>query len=375
MVEISLYFHIPFCTKKCPYCHFFVLKDSPLQQKRFLDALKQEWELRLPLLAGKKQELRIVSLYFGGGTASLLSIEAYTEIFSWLQPYLNPNTEITLEGNPESLSLAYLQQMHALGVNRVSIGVQTLDNELLKKIGRGHDATLAIQSVENAQVSGIENISIDLMYDLPGQTLRSFEETLREAVNLPITHLSLYNLTIEPYTPFYKKKEQLQKEIPSSDESFLLLQKALEILPQAGFIRYEISAFAKNSLVSRHNSGYWTARPFLGYGPSAFSYWDKSRFSNLSNLLEYEKLLQAKQEPVDFRETLPPLAQYNELLAIRLRLLDPYTPPSPIPIETEKSLQKLCQEGLVQKKRGAYQLTEKGTSFYDSVAEELIALF
>lgn len=365
--ELSLYFHIPFCTKKCPYCHFFVVKDDPKYHQRFLDALKKEWALKKIGLQNKK----LVSVYFGGGTASLLSLEAYEEIFSWLRPYLTPEVEITLEANPEALELDYLKKCRSLGFNRISLGVQTLDNKLLKKIGRGHLAEEAINAVGNAKVSGFDNISLDLMYDLPLQTVESFEKTLKQVADLPITHLSLYNLTIEPFTPFYRKKELLKKELPTPEQSLQLLESALMHLDLANFARYEISAFAREGLLSKHNSGYWTGRPFLGFGPSAFSYSEGSRFSNVSNLIEYEKRLHEGSIPIDFSEILAPEDSYRELLAIRLRLLEWYTPLN-VPIALEKTLEELVEEGFLEKKNHAYRLSCRGALFYDTVASKII---
>lgn len=363
---LSLYFHIPFCTKKCPYCHFYVIKDDALLKKRFLEALRKEWEQKKHLLEGHE----IISVYFGGGTPSLLSASDFETIFSFLKV---PKTcEITVEANPESVSLSFMQSLNQLGVNRISLGVQSFDNSLLKKIGRTHNAEKALQAICDINKAGIDNISIDLMYDLPEQTIEIFEHTLETAVQQPITHISLYNLTIEPNTFFYRKKKQLQKTIPKEEESTTMLNNALSTFEKNSFVRYEISAFAKKGFHSRHNSGYWLGRSFLGFGPSAFSFFNKSRFSNINHFMTYEKSLNEGVWPTGFSETLSDEALFKELLAIRLRLLAfPISYPS-FPSSTIPSLQKLVKQGYICQKEGAISLTEKGALFYDSVAEELI---
>jgi len=369
---LSLYFHVPFCSKKCPYCHFYVIKENALLKKRYLSALKKEWEQKAPLLEGKN----ILSVYFGGGTPSVLDIKDFEYIFSFLS-LRTENMEITVEANPEKLHLSFIQELRNLGVNRISLGVQSFDDTLLKKIGRTHDAKKAIESIFDIAKAGIENLSIDLMYDLPEQTFAIFEKTLQQAIALPITHISLYNLTVEPNTAFYRKKRELQKKMPKDEESFLMLDKAISLFTLHHFNRYEISAFAKKGYHSRHNSGYWLGRSFLGYGPSAFSYFEGSRFSNVSDLIEYEKRLNNGKSPCDFSETLEPNAHYKELLAIRLRFLADHLSLSDfnehIPKDTSLVLQKLLDQEYIRESAGKICLTDKGTLFYDTVAEELVS--
>ncbi|MCB1115610.1 MAG: radical SAM family heme chaperone HemW, partial [Chlamydiia bacterium] len=258
----SLYFHFPFCKKKCPYCHFYVIPDR--DHGPFLEALEREWDMLQSLLAGKE----IVSVYFGGGTPSLC-LEGIEWVLSRVQ-----GQEITVETNPEDVTEEKIARLKELGVNRMSIGVQSLSNVLLKTLGREHTADGAIDAVLKAKNGGIDNITIDLMYELPYQTFELWKETVDRACALPIAHLSLYNLTFEPHTVFKKKEGALRPHLPSEEEAAKMLAYACETFEKSGLERYEISAFARENKRSIHNTGYWQGRPFLGLGPSAFSFWE-----------------------------------------------------------------------------------------------------
>lgn len=364
--EYSLYIHVPFCRKKCGYCHFYVLPYQESLVTQFLEGLKREVALRSPLFA----EGRLASIYLGGGTPSLLGPEGIAKILSLLPPH--QNIEVTLEVNPEGITESLMTQFAAIGINRVSLGVQSLDDALLTTLTRDHSSQTAIDAILATKKGGIDNISIDLMYDIPFQTLISWENTLQRLSSLPITHLSLYNLTIEPFTSFHKKRAHLIAHIPHEDLSLQLLKRACTHLPSLGLHRYEISAFAKKGFTSHHNTGYWTGRPFLGLGPSAFSYWNHSRFQNTPHLKEYCTHLSQSLLPISFTETLPPTDQLKELLAIRLRLLDG-TSPSHLPPDTLQTLLILSTEGLLSHTQGHFSLTERGTLFYDTIASHLIA--
>lgn len=362
--NFSLYFHVPFCTRKCDYCHFYVIPDQAQFKAVYLKALKKEWELRSQKLPKKG----LASIYFGGGTPALLSPESIQTILSWISP--KSSCEITLEANPENISLELMEAFKSAGINRVSIGVQSLDNKLLTTLSRTHSAEKAIQAVEVCCKAGLGNLSIDLMYDLPGQTQKSWQHTLDLAVHLPISHLSLYNLTIEPHTVFYKKRKNLI--LPSQKSSLLMLESAIKKLENHGFDRYEISAFAKRGQISQHNIGYWTNRPFLGLGPSACSYWNSSRFQNIANLNRYVKALQKNEDPTDFQETLTPIESLKESIAIQLRLINGIELQK-WPAHITQGLSRLIDSGLLETDNSFLRLTKKGLLFHDTVAEEVMA--
>lgn len=331
-----------------------------------MESLKKEWLLRLPLIANKK----LVSIYFGGGTPFLLGPARIEEILSWINP--SKEIEITLEANPENISYSAMVSFRQAGINRVSIGVQALDDSLLNLLGRTHGAQEALASVEMTWRAGIENISIDLMYDLPEQTPLQWETTLKLAGSLPLTHISLYNLTIEPHTVFFKKRKELIPKLPDSETSLLLLETAISMLEEIGLERYEISAFAKPGLFSKHNTGYWMGRFFLGFGPSAFSYWEGSRFRNTSNLNRYARLLEEGKDPTDFHETLALEEHLKEKLAVSLRLIDGVPLQPAWPEKILKGLYRLEQEGWLSTSSSRISLTEKGLLFHDTVAEAIM---
>ncbi len=367
----SLYFHFPFCNKKCPYCHFYVLKNDAEKKEVFLEAIFLELEHKAPLL----QTHEIVSLYFGGGTPSLFpkGVRVLIEEVK-KRLVIARDVEITVEANPEEVDQELLEDLKEMGVNRLSIGVQSLDDHLLKEIGREHSADQAEESVIFARKVGFENITIDLMYDLPHQTLEMFGETLKRMEKLPVTHLSLYNLVIEPNTPFYRKKSALEQVIAKDRESTEMLSLACDSLERMGLKRYEISAFAREGFESRHNCGYWTGRSFLGLGPSAFSFWEGRRFRNCANLPLYQKKLKEGKNAIDFEEKLSFPHNLHEQLAVELRLLKGVSREKycDLPGETFKRLEILEAEGYLQIGADQMQLTEKGRLFYDTVGEQII---
>lgn len=374
--DIGLYFHIPFCQKKCPYCHFYVAKNSEADKDILLQALQIEWKSKLHHVQGK----RVPSIYFGGGTPTLFGAERLRILLERIRKEITPTTdiEITMEANPESLTRNYLRALRQMGINRLSVGVQSLDSNLLKMLGRNH----TVQSIEKALLEarkvGFHNISIDIMYEIPKQTWESWEKTVQRALYLPITHISLYNLTFEKGTPFYRKYEHLKTYLPSQEEGAKMLQYAVATWEAAGFKRYEISAFAREEKYrSQHNLGYWTGKLFLGFGPSAFGYINGERMQNTFPLKRYaDALLQGKQ-PVQFREKLEYPNNMRELLAIHLRILegvplDTFHKNHKLDKETENSIHSLIKRGWLKKRDKYLQLTDIGRLFYDSIAIELI---
>lgn len=373
---ISLYFHIPFCTKKCSYCHFYVIPEKDSFKKQLLEGFQLELDQWQPALS----KFKIKSIYFGGGTPALIGAEAIFNILTQVRKYstLVPEIEITLEANPENISTQLMRSYADAGINRASIGIQSLDDALLATLGRTHSSKKAIDAIYNTFEGTISNITVDLMYDLPGQTLVTWKNTLQQVVQLPITHLSLYNLTIEPHTAFFKKKEQLEKLLPDEEISLEMYETATETLESQGLKQYEISAFARNELYSTHNVGYWTGRPFIGMGPSAFSYWEGSRFRNIANLNQYHKKLLRGDSPIDFTEKLDPLSARRELLAIQLRLMKGVDLKQfektygNIDSETNINLLSLESEGFLLREGNFLKLSRKGILFYDTVASEIV---
>jgi len=366
--DLSLYIHIPFCKYKCPYCHFYVLLEKEELKDLLLEALLIELESYKPVWAQR----RIVSVYFGGGTPVLFGAARLQRVLDAISP--TTDCEITIEANPENVTDELMRSLRETGINRVSIGVQSFQDSELLQLGRRHASSLASKAIFTTHEAGFTNISIDLMYDVPRQSLASLDNTLSHVKTLPITHLSLYNLTIEPYTPFHRKEKELKALMPDDETSTAMYQKAIDELSNMGLKQYEISAFARDDLYSRHNIGYWTGREFIGLGPSAFSFLDQKRFRNVANLAEYAKNVKAGNSPVDFTEEISMAKRKRELLTLHLRVLAgiDISPLEPLEQETTKSIEILINQGLIEKNKQQLSLTQRGVFFYDHIASELI---
>ena len=364
---VGLYIHIPLCIQKCDYCHFYVIPAKQEYKKLLVESLKTEWQ--------KYSHLKnIRSIYFGGGTPFLLGPKFLEEILKDI-PF-DSDTEITIEANPESIDLKTVKEYVSLGINRISIGIQSFSNDLLSSLTRKHNASQAFESVRTAFSGGFKNISIDLMYDIPGQTLSSWHESLNQALELPITHLSIYNLVIEPHTVFFKYREKIKKLLPTENTSLQMFTMMQEIL--SDFQQYEISAFCKRGYHSRHNTGYWTGQNFIGLGPSAFSYWEGRRFRNKANLHYYSRSLKHGKSTIDFEEKLSPEKHNTEMLTIQLRLLEGVNiekfqkQHGKIADSTLSKIDDLIEQNLLQKDNDNVKLTKQGILFYDTIATEII---
>ena len=370
--NLSLYIHIPFCTYKCPYCHFYVIHDKETLKDSLELALVKELAMWESAISGKK----LISIYFGGGTPTLFGAERIRRTLDAIQKItpIPAECEITVEANPENVTLELMRNLHAAGINRVSIGVQSFQDSELQILGRKHKASLAEQAILTTHEAGFTNISIDLMYETPTQTMSSWEKSLEKIADLPITHLSLYNLTIEPYTPFAKKESELRKLMPDDETGAAMYELAIDELNSLGLKQYEISAFCKDDLYSRHNIGYWIGRPFLGLGPSAFSFYDDKRFRNVANLVRYAKMVEAGDSPIDFTEEISKEKRKRELLALHLRLMKgvDLIQLGTLEAETIATLEKLKEIGLLVQENSTVRLTQKGIFFYDHVASELL---
>jgi len=373
--QVSLYIHVPFCSRKCDYCHFYVARHNKQLETLYLEALQCEWSLHRTRLSDISPAMSLESIYFGGGTPSLLPPEAIATAIQSAYTIASPTSaiEITLEANPEQITPSLVKEFAATGINRISLGVQSLDDAMLRLLGRNHSAQDACNAVYAVRAGGIDNISIDLMYDLPNQTLIQWESTLKQAIALPITHLSLYNLTIEPNSAFFLKRDALLKQMPQELLSASLYALALDYLPMAGLNQYEISAFAKQGYHSHHNIGYWLGRPFIGLGPSAFSYWRGKRWRNVPHLHRYHTQLMQGILPIDFEEELSQGDKRRELLTIALRLSSGIDLAHfPIDGETSEAIDHLIALGFLKQEDSRLALTRRGLFCYDAVAAELI---
>lgn len=311
----GIYVHIPFCKSKCIYCAFYSTVNQR-DRKTFINTLIQEIQLKKALC----KEWKFNTIYFGGGTPSLLQSFEIERIITSLQNNLNISDleEFTIEANPEQLSKNYCSELKKLGVNRVSIGVQSFDDSILKFLGRKHSAKEALNAIENVYDSGIENISVDLIYGINERDDSSWQNELQTLLNLPVKHFSAYALTLEENSILYqrvknKRHEQLDEEL--AERQYILLIKHIQ---NTDFQQYEVSNFSKNGFWSKHNSGYWFGKPYIGFGPSAHSFDLKSRFWNSANLKSYISDIEKHQLYSD-KEDLTTDDIFNEYVLLRLR--------------------------------------------------------
>ena len=310
----GIYLHIPFCSSKCVYCGFYSVANLR-GKEAFLDALAKEIALRRDYLGGEP----IHTIYFGGGTPSLLSIGELEEILRLLGDHfdLSQVHEMTLEANPEQLTAEYCCGLRALGFNRLSIGVQSFQDPVLRFMGRRHTADEALKAVGNA-AAAFDNLSIDLIYGVSERDNARWREDLQTALTLPVRHLSCYALTPEENSILYKQIERRRHAPVDDDLAAQQYQILLDTLPHSAMRQYEISNFAVPGFESKHNSGYWNHTPYLGLGPAAHSFDGHSRQWNPANLKQYvENMVQGRS--YEERETLTGDDLYNETLLLGLR--------------------------------------------------------
>ncbi|MDE7021276.1 MAG: radical SAM family heme chaperone HemW [Lachnospiraceae bacterium] len=321
MRELSLYLHIPFCARKCRYCDFLSWPAAEREQREYLELL---------LLEIKKQsffykDYDVASVFVGGGTPSLLAADAINILFEKLNHdfAIKKDCEITVEANPDSLTTEKLTAFSRAGVNRLSIGLQSTDDEELRRIGRLHDYQTFCRAYENARQTGFRNINIDLMASLPGQTFDSYRKTLERVLQLRPEHISAYSLMLEEGTWLYEHRKELL--FPTEDEDRAFYELTGKMLAEYNYNRYEISNYALDGYACRHNQVYWTRGDYAGFGLGAASMVDNVRWSNPRSIPEYrDALLRPYSLPTDFepaeRADVRPAAAKTDLAAARARL-------------------------------------------------------
>lgn len=374
--SFALYIHVPFCEKRCIYCDFYSTTSGSEVRQRYVEALCRELITQRELMGAGE----VKSIYFGGGTPSQLSIGELAQIFQTIRLHytVNPQAEITFEANPDDVTSERVGAWQQLGINRVSLGVQTFDDDLLTVLRRRHTAAQAREAVRALTEGGLTNVSIDLIYGLPLQSLARFTQDLAEAFALPITHLSSYALSVEDGTPLSRMVARGELT-PADDELCLACYEALmDAASQAGFTHYEISNFAREGYHSRHNTAYWDGTPYLGCGPGAHSYNGKDRrWYNLPHLANY---LQSPGTPPQEVETLSVDEQYDDLLFTALRTrrgLSLQTVADRFGIHSLDYLRRQAERqlavGNLEEENGGYRLTRKGIFISDTIISDLMA--
>jgi len=370
----GIYIHIPFCKSKCSYCDFY----SVANQKTFdifLIALEKEIILRKNEITNQEIE----TIYFGGGTPSLLDINVINNILKIIyENYVVTNeVEITLEANPDDLSISYLTDLKSNSqINRLSIGIQSFNEDDLKLMKRRHTANQAIESVKNAQNLGFKNISVDLIYGLPKQTIEKWTNNLNIALQLEIQHISAYNLTYEKGTMFYKLLQNNTIQEIDENVSLEMFKILMQKTKEQGFEHYEISNFSLSEKNSKHNSSYWKQKQYLGFGPSAHSYNLQNRSWNFANINKYCEMLSQNKLPSN-NETLSFETKYNEYIMTSLRTkwgvdLDYVKTKFTEAYETSflKISQKYVNQNLMKIKNNNYILTDDGVFVSDYIISD-----
>jgi oxygen-independent coproporphyrinogen-3 oxidase len=321
--EIGIYVHLPFCLRKCAYCDFDSL---PLEQagglpaaRRYLDALAVELDLRWA--SEEFHGMRAASIYLGGGTPTVLPAERLTELLARLQrrfPF-GAAAEVTVEANPGTVTADGIASLLGAGVNRVSLGVQSFSDDVLRVLGRAHSAAEAVAAVAALRAGGCGNLGVDLIYGVPGQSPDQWQESLGQALALGVEHISTYALSVEPGTRLHQQIESAQLPAPDDELCAQMYQQAADTLPPAGYHHYEISNFARPGQECRHNRRYWALGEYLGLGCSAHSYRSGVRWNNLAGPRVYTECLERGQLPVAQAERLSPGRRLGEALMLGLR--------------------------------------------------------
>ena len=371
-MPISVYVHIPFCKAKCNYCDFLSFYDKEPLYELYVDALCRD----IYNSSKDLEDKQVQTIFFGGGTPTVLAYEHLGRIVETLKSLLTLSSafNLSIEANPETVDLIYLENIKKIGFNRISFGVQSFDDKLLSRIGRIHSSNKAIKTIQSAKSAGFDDINIDLMFALPGQSLQDFANTLDTAISLAPTHISCYALTVEENTPLAQNKA-LMMALPDETLDRKMYYLAKDRLLRAGFIHYEISNWAKEGSICRHNLGYWTGREYIGFGAGAHSFINKQRYSKTNKIDEY--ILG------DFSghniETITDFSEISEFVFLGLRLINGIDT-----IEFEKRFNKnifsvfgekflnLSKQGLLIIDENIIRLTAYGIDLSNQVFSEFI---
>lgn len=379
--QLELYIHVPFCVRKCKYCDFLSGPATPEARKKYVEALTKE------IMAYEKRmdDYEVSSIFIGGGTPSVLSGEEIVDLFYALHIAfrIKPTAEISIEINPGTITQEKLMTYRKVGINRLSFGMQSAVDEELETLGRIHTYEQLEKNFKLARRMGFDNMNIDIMSSIPGQTFESYLYSLEKVLQLEPEHISAYSLIIEEGTPFHEMYEQGYLQLPDEEEDRLMYDRTREILDYFGYYRYEISNYAKPGFQCQHNIGYWTRKEYLGLGVGASSLIDNTRFTNIKNRGEYADIV--KKEgfcPEDLRENVDMIdqkGQISEYMILGLRMtdgisMDDFEDTFGISLEDiyGRIIRKFVEMGLLEVQDGWIRFTEKGISVSNSVLVEFL---
>lgn len=371
---LGLYIHIPFCVKKCNYCDFNSYKMDINSKTRYIEDLKKEMKLY-------KTEQEITSVFLGGGTPSILNSLELESIFDSIYENFNiaQEAEVTIECNPGTLSLDKLKTMKKIGINRLSIGLQAVQDYHLKAIGRIHTYEEFEKNYRQAKEIGFENINVDLMYCLPNQTPDEWKESLNKVVSLNPSHISAYSLILEEGTELYNMHENNEFEVIDEDVDMDMYNYTINYLKDNGYNQYEISNYAKEGCECNHNILYWKCKHYIGLGPGASGYLDDTRYNNVEALDEYYTLLSNNKKPIAHKEDLTIEDKIQEKIFMGLRMnngikFEDFKNEFDINFKEKYNevIDKLKSRNLINESKTGISLTQKGREISNSIFVEFI---
>lgn len=374
---IGLYIHIPFCVSKCKYCDFNSHKINLEEKVKYLEDLKEEMKLYKKEIGDNE----IDTVFIGGGTPSILTKEEIKLLFDNIKSNfkLKNNAEITMECNPGTLTVNKLKVMKECGVNRLSIGLQAVQNNHLKYIGRIHTYEEFEENYNQAKNVGFENINIDLMYALPNQKKEDWMESLEKVVKLNPTHISAYSLILEEGTELFNMYERNEFKLLDEDADIEMYEYTINYLKMHGYNQYEISNYAKEGFECKHNILYWKCENYLGLGVSASGYLNNTRYNNISDLDEYNKLIHSGKKPIEWQEKLSIKDEIEESIFLGLRMNEGikfkmFYEKYDFNFEEEykNEINKLKNMNLIEIRDGVLKLTQKGREISNSIFVEFM---
>lgn len=367
MKKLAIYVHIPFCKQKCKYCDFTSFANLESEVSQYITALLRE----IKEYSSMAKDYIVTSVYFGGGTPSFIDENLIDKLYNEIKHnyVLNSNAEATIEANPGTVNIEKLKRYYNIGFNRISFGVQSLSDRLLKEIGRVHTPIDAIESFYMARDAGFTNISLDLMFGLPNQTLKDVEDTLDAFIKLNPEHISTYSLKVEDNTVFGKMQSEGKLVLPSDEVERSMYYLIKNKLKDAGYDHYEISNFGKKGFESRHNTAYWERQTYLGFGLGASSCFNEVRFKNTD---DFNKYVGDFEKNIEDREVLSQEVINSERIILGLRMLRGISREYLVYDRWKKSAEKLIKLGLLKESNGMLRLTDKGLDLANQVFVEFI---
>jgi len=382
MKEIGIYVHIPFCIRKCKYCDFVSYENKEIKPNEYIEALKKSID-DVQKYINLEENIAINTIYFGGGTPSSVNSKLIVNILNTIKDKFNvlPNPEITIEINPGTVNLEKLEDYKKSGFNRISIGLQSANNEILKTIGRIHTYSEFENTYKLAKKIGFNNINVDLMLALPNQSLEDLVASLKKVIDLKPNHISLYSLILEENTELEKEIKSGKLELPKEEIERIMYHKTKKILEKNGYEHYEISNFAKKGFESKHNLNCWNQKEYLGFGLASSSYYNKKRFTNITNLEKYIKNIKEEKysENIEINEiqkredTLKEymMLGFRKIKGISISEFENKFQINPL-FYFRFEISKLVDEGLIKVDLDNIKLTTKGLDFANIVFEEFI---